>query len=268
MNAPLLPSSLSGVPSRQPWVARAFARYARRRFSRELDGLFVAGLDAARAQVQAGPVLFAATHVTWWDPMVLLVLDEALGADGRALMDADNLKALPFFGALGALPVHRGGSSAATRRDLAAAAAELDRPTRALRIFPQGRQRPATVRPLGLQHGVRLLARQAQVPVIPVALQYGWREGERPAALAHFGAPLDGSTDTLLPDLEAALLDGLAAGEAFLDTPGHTGSAVPEGSPFVPLVAPDRAFRHNDPASAALAQVTRVVTRLSRWRTR
>ncbi len=267
MNAHLMPSALSGVPSRQPWVARAFTRYARRRFSREFDGLFVAGIEAAQAQVQAGPVLFAATHVTWWDPMMLLVLDEALGADGRALMDAANLQALPFFGALGAVPIHRGGNTATTRRDLAAAAALLDRPTRALWVFPQGRQRPTTVRPLGLQQGIRLLARQARVPVVPVALQYGWREGERPAALAHFGAPLDGSASTLLVDLEAALLSGLAAGDAFLDTPGHTGRHVPEGSPFNALVVPNKAFRHNDPASAALARVTRMVTGLSRWRT-
>jgi 1-acyl-sn-glycerol-3-phosphate acyltransferase len=227
----------------------------------------VAGLEATRALVQAGPVLLAPTHVTWWDPLVLMVLDEALDADSRALMDAENLKALPFFGALGAMPIHRNGSSAATRRDLAAAAAELDRPRRALWVFPQGRQRPTSVRPLGLQPGICLLARQAGVPVIPVALQYGWREGERPAALVHFGTPLDGTDKNLLPSLEAALVAGLAVGESFLDTPHHTGDQVPDGSPFSALVPPIRAFRHDDPASTALARVTRVLTGLSRWRT-
>lgn len=267
MNAPLLPSPLVDVPTRQPWAAAAFAAYARRRFARELDGLFVAGLAQARAQVQAGPVILAATHVTWWDPLVLLVLDEALGADGRALMDAENLQRLPFFGAVGAVPIHRNSSMSATRRDLAAAAALLDRPRRALWIFPQGRQRPASVRPLGLQPGIRLVARQAKVPVIPVALQYGWREGERPSVVAHFGAPLDGTHKRLLPQLEDALVAGLLEGETFLDTPGQTGASVPDGSPFSPLVAPHTAFRHDDPASMALAGLTRFLTRLGRRRT-
>ena len=88
------------------------------------------------------------------------------------------------------------------------------------------------------------------------------------AALVHFGAPLDCADANLLETLEAALIAGLSAGEGFLDTPGLTGAQVPDGSPFAPLVPPDKAFRHDDPASAALARVTRVLTRLSRWRNR
>jgi 1-acyl-sn-glycerol-3-phosphate acyltransferase len=254
-------AGLEAVPTRQPWAARALAAVARKRFASDLDGLFVAGLDEARALVAEQPVILAATHVSWWDPMALLVLDQALGADGRALMDAENLRRLPFFGAVGAIPVHRNGDRGALRRDLAAAAACLDRPTRALWIFPQGRQRPATTRPLGLEPGVRLVARLAGVPVVPVALRYGWREADRPTALAHFGPALDPTDKRLLDRLEAALIRGLDAAGAHLDAPGQFSDMVPEGSPFRPLVAPTHDARRLDGPTRALVALTRVATR-------
>jgi len=262
-SAPLSTRSggLDAVPTRQPWAARALAAVARRRFAHDLDGLFVAGLDEARALIAEQPVILAATHVSWWDPMALLVLDQALGADGRALMDAENLRRLPFFGAVGAIPVHRNGDRGALRRDLNAAVACLDRPTRVLWIFPQGRQRPATTRPLGLEPGVRLVARLAGVPVVPVALRYGWREADRPTALAHFGPALDPTDKRLLDHLDAALTQGLDAGSAHLDAPGHFGDMVPEGSPFRPLVVPAHDARRLDAPTRALVALTRVATR-------
>jgi len=209
-SAPLSTRSggLDAVPTRQPWAARALAAVARRRFAHDLDGLFVAGLDEARALIAEQPVILAATHVSWWDPMALLVLDQALGADGRALMDAENLRRLPFFGAVGAIPVHRNGDRGALRRDLNAAVACLDRPTRVL-----------------------------------------WR----PA--------LDPTDKRLLDHLDAALTQGLDAGSAHLDAPGHFGDMVPEGSPFRPLVVPAHDARRLDAPTRALVALTRVATR-------
>ena len=253
----------AGVPQRKAWAARLAARYARRQFSRSFDGVFVAGLEATRDLARAQPILLAPTHVSWWDALLLVLLDDALETDGRALMDADNLSRLPFFGALGAVPLHRGrGQRSRMRRDLAFALSTLDRPGRALWVFPQGRQRPVSVRPLGLAPGVQLLARQAQAPVVPVALRYGYREAERPAVVVHFGSPLDGRAPDLLGDLEAALISGLDAGEALLDAPGLVGPAVPEGSPFSPLIAPADVPGDQDPATRALSALTRILTRL------
>lgn len=164
--------------------------WVRRELGRALDGLHVGGLERAREVCRSGAVLFVANHVAWWDPLVVLALDEALGTEGYALMDAENLCRIPFFVWLGGIPLDR-TSPARSRAGLRAAAALLDRPGRAVWIFPQGRHRPAHLRPLDLQPGVRLLARLASgTHVVPVALQYAYRDAHQPAAYASFGAPL------------------------------------------------------------------------------
>ncbi len=136
--------------TRHPAFLRVARRYTRRRISRRLDGLWVSGLDEARAALAGRPLIFAANHVAWWDALLLLPLDEALGGLGWAVMDARNLRRLPFLGWVGALPLDR-SSPERSRGCLQACAALLDRPGRALWIFPQGRQRPAHLRPLDLQ---------------------------------------------------------------------------------------------------------------------
>lgn len=211
--------------TRSPTFLRLVRPYVRRRISRELDGLWVSGLEPLRARLAGGPLLLAPTHVSWWDAFLLVALDEALGAEGWCLMDADNLARLPFFGWIGALPLDRTGGGRA-RRGLEFAAAKLSGPGKALWVFPQGRQRPAHLRPLGLEPGVRLLQRLTQAPVVPISLNYLFREGERPAAFAAIGRPVEGD---LLPGLEASLVQGLDAIDRFVDRG--------QGD-FLPLVAP------------------------------
>ena len=208
---------------RKPWFLSLARRYVRRRISGRMDGLHIGGLDAARALSARGPLLFAPNHVAWWDPLVLVALDEALGTEGYALMDATNLDKLPFLSWLGALPLDR-RSPAASRAGLRLAAALADGPRRALWMFPQGRQRPAHLRPLDLKPGVGLLARLAGVPVVPVSLAYPFREAPVPAAAVVFGEPLDPRRADLLPALEAAIVTGLeridrfSEGEIALET--------------------------------------------------
>lgn len=172
---------------RLPRFLTAARWWARRELRRTLDGLRVAGLVEARSVVQRQPVIFASTHVAWWDAFVLLTLDEALGTEGYALMDERNLCRIPFFTRLGAIPVRRGNPRAGLR----AGAALLDRPGRTVWIFPQGRHRPAHLRPLDFQPGVRLLARLApDAAVVPVALQYAFAEAQGPVSYACFGTAL------------------------------------------------------------------------------
>ncbi|MEI7905312.1 MAG: hypothetical protein WCI43_07860, partial [Candidatus Firestonebacteria bacterium] len=92
--------------SRRPAFLRITRPYARRRVARGLDGLWVHGLAGARAALADRPVVFAANHVAWWDPLVLLVLDEALGGVGWAVVDARSIRTLPFLGWLGASRDH------------------------------------------------------------------------------------------------------------------------------------------------------------------
>jgi hypothetical protein len=172
---------------RSPRLLGLFRRWVRREIRWKLDGLRVAGLDQARGTVHAQPVILAATHVAFWDAFLVLALDEALGSEGYALMDAENLCRIPFFARFGAIPIERGRARGALR----SAAWLLDRPGRAVWIFPQGEHRPAHLRPLGFLPGVQLLARLApDAAVIPVAFQYAFAESEGPVCYAGLGPAL------------------------------------------------------------------------------
>lgn len=223
----------------------SFARtYSRRRVSHGLDGLWVSGLEQARSALATRPLIFAANHVAWWDPLLLLVLDEALGGTGWAVMDATNLRTLPFMGWVGALPLDR-SSHERSRQSLEASADLLDRPGRALWIFPQGRQRPAHLRPLDLKPGIGILCDRNPVDVVAVSVNYLFLERDRPAAVVRFSAPVASSDiagPSLLPTVENLILGGLAVidSAAIAATDGRRARTDPDDPlpGFTPLVRP------------------------------
>ena len=205
----------------RPWMLQLARMIARRRLGWAFDGVWVHGLSQARELAASRPVLFCATHVGWWDGLLLLPVDEALGTEGAVLMDAAQLARLPFFASLGAVGLDR-RVPATLRRGLRDAAARLDRPSRALWVFPQGRQRPPHLRPLGLQRGYRLLARLSGAAIVPVAITYAFREAAQPSALVSFEAPVADA------DLDAGLIAGLDRIDRFVDEGvGEFASLVP-----------------------------------------
>jgi 1-acyl-sn-glycerol-3-phosphate acyltransferase len=203
---------------RSPRFMSAARWWSRREIRRTLDGLRVAGLAEARRVAAERPVIFAATHVAFWDVFLLVTLDEALGTESYAVMDEENLCRIPFFVRIGAIPMRR----TQPRAGLRAAASMLDRPGRVVWIFPQGGHRPPHLRPLAFQPGVRLLARLApEAAVVPVALQYAYGQSQGPVAYASFGDPIPapvvashGGVEVLERATEAQLarIDRLLAG--------------------------------------------------------
>jgi 1-acyl-sn-glycerol-3-phosphate acyltransferase len=215
-------------PERSAWFLKLTRPYVRRRLSRGLDGFYADGVQQARDAARGQPLILVANHVGWWDSFLVVALDEALGTEGYALMDAESVRRLPFFARLGALPLDRSGAST-SRAGLRAAAAKLDGPRRALWIFPQGHHRPAHLRPLGFLGGVTLLARMVpEAAVVPIAIQYVWGEQPAPAAWAHLGTPIP-AADADAARLERAVEDGL----------GRIDAAVAGNErAFAPLVKP------------------------------
>lgn len=197
----------------------AFARpYVRWRLRNAFDGVFVERLDELRALARREPLLFAANHQCWWDALNVLALDGALGTTGHALMDAANLRRLPFFGWLGAVPLERAHPRVALA-DMRRAAGRLDDPGHALWIFPQGTQRPAHLRPLGLHGGVSWLARKAGVRTVPISISYLYRQAPRPSVVIAVGDPLatpDRNATEWLTNLERALTQGLERCDRFV----------------------------------------------------
>ena len=230
--------------TRRPAFLRLARAYTRRRIARHLDGLWVSGLDEARAALAARPLIFAANHVAWWDALLLLPIDEALGGLGWAVMDARNLRRLPFLGWVGALPLDR-SSRDSSLQCLRSCATLLDRPGRALWIFPQGRQRPAHLRPLDLKPGVQTLQEASRVDLVAVSIDYVFLERDRPAAVVRFSAPIPGpdlGEDRLLPAVESEILAGLAVIDAAVReaTDGRRARTHPHDPlpGFTPLIRP------------------------------
>lgn len=267
MNHPDAQALARAGDTRRQAFLRVARRYVRRRLTRELDGVWVSGLAEARAALAQRPLIFVANHVAWWDALLLLPLDAALGGTGWAVVDSRSLRSLPFFGWVGALPLDR-SSPQRSRECLQACADLLDRPGRGVWVFPQGRQRPAHLRPLDLKTGLGVMHARSPVDLVAVSINYVFLERSRPAAVVRFSAPIagaslagaslagggpagaspaggDGETGAaLLAAMESALLDGLDAIDVAVmaATDGRRARTHPQDPlpGFVPLVAPVR----------------------------
>jgi 1-acyl-sn-glycerol-3-phosphate acyltransferase len=170
---------------------RWFAWNAQTRIFRTFAAVRVHGLEQARAQGQTAPLLFVANHSSWWDPLAILyVTTRLLALDGYALMDAKNLRRLPFFGLVGAFGVDLDDPSDGAK-SVRYAARLLSGPGRAVWIFPQGREVPVTARPLAFHAGTAQVARVAsKAMVVPVAIRYEHGSRPEPTLLVSFGEPL------------------------------------------------------------------------------
>jgi 1-acyl-sn-glycerol-3-phosphate acyltransferase len=179
------------------WFRRWFASHVAGRFGARFESLRVRGLDHLRTALAQGPVVVVSNHVTWWDPMLVLYLTErVVPCDSYALMDAANLTRLPFLGLIGGIGVDLTSASdgAVVMRYLARFLANT--PGRLVWIFPQGRERPQSERPLGFRAGSAEVARVARALTLPVALRYEFMRTERPHLWIDMGAPIAPERDT------------------------------------------------------------------------
>lgn len=240
------------IPARKsPPFARFFAADAERRLRRGFHEVRARGIDGLRDALVRQPVLLVTNHTAWWDPIVAVFVSlRVVRADAYAMMDAANLRRLPFFGMVGAFGVDphdpRDGA-----RAIRYAAKLLDTPGRLVWVFPQGREIPITVHPLEFQPGSGQIARVARrAIVIPGALRYEMGGTPKPTAWLSFGPPL--------PTLSDPHAGTLAQEEAVGEELAHVERAIAEGEDesFERLLAPrpDQVF---SVAQSLLAWVAR-----------
>ena len=185
------------IPARKQPVFNAwFAGHARSRIQRTFERLRVHGLARTRGLCARAPLLVVSNHTSWWDPLVALhAAQHLLGADGYALMDAANLRRLPFFALVGAFGVEP-GSPPDGAGAIRYAARLLDRAGRLVWVFPQGAERPITERPLAFKAGSAEIARVARRAVtVPVGLRYEHAGTEKPDLYLSFGEAVAAERD-------------------------------------------------------------------------
>jgi 1-acyl-sn-glycerol-3-phosphate acyltransferase len=235
---------------KSPLFEAWFSRVVLGRLRGAFTSLRVAGaahvVDARRTH----PVLLVGNHTSYWDALVMFHCALAWRLDGFAMMDARNLRRLPFFGKIGAFGVDL-ESPLDGARALRYAARLLDRPARTVVVFPQGRERPVTARPLDFRAGSGALATMApDAQVIPFALRYELGESERPDAWVRVGAPLAPATSP-----RAATIAQEQAVEALLNAIDRTLVHGEGRSDYVAEIEAPRAG--DDLATQALAWLTR-----------
>jgi 1-acyl-sn-glycerol-3-phosphate acyltransferase len=214
------------------FLRAAAPRYAMWIARRYLDGVFLHGEAELRDAIARGPVILATNHLGWWDGQLVLMLFRHLGLEpgvgGAFLIQAQSVREMSYLRHLGAIPVDR-ASLTTSLEGLEHAAAFLDGPGKVVWIFPQGRYRPSSVRPLGLERGVLLLSRMSGAPIVPGALVSGWRLNPVPSQVMSFGPPIDGR-QRQAERLEAAICAEIDRAEAWIDAyadPPPIGVVVP-----------------------------------------
>ena len=177
--------------AKSPLFEAWFLRHVQGRLRGAFSSLRVAGAAHVTAAAAEAPLLWIGNHTSWWDPLVAYHLSGSyFRLDGHAMMDARNLRKLPFFARIGAFGVDL-EDPADGARSLRYAAKLLDAPRRMVLVFPQGTERPITERPLRFKPGSGEVSRLApRCRVIPFALRYDMASEERPRILVRFGEAL------------------------------------------------------------------------------
>ncbi len=184
-------AAAAALPVVSPWLSRWFVWYCQGYVRRHFHAL---RLSRSGSLPPPGPVplVFYASHASWWDPLVGLVLVRELfpGRPLYAPIDAAMLERYAMFARLGFFGVEQGRRRGAVQF-LNAAQAVLAQPRSLLAITPQGRFADARERPPGFQPGLGLLARRAPRAVyVPVAVEYVFWNERLPEILVRLGEPV------------------------------------------------------------------------------
>jgi 1-acyl-sn-glycerol-3-phosphate acyltransferase len=175
-------------------------------------GLSALRVDGAERLDPSRPLLLCPNHVSFHDGLIVALLSRHF-PDARVLMRADQLRRAPLLRWAGATGVEEDALDGA--RALRFGARFLDRPGRALWLFPQGRLRPQWARPLGFREGAGFIARRSGATLLPVSIHYEPGEREQPEAWVRIGAPtdpagLERAVEQGLDEIRARILAGTA----------------------------------------------------------
>jgi 1-acyl-sn-glycerol-3-phosphate acyltransferase len=188
----VLATTDSSVPDRSPRLFRLFRWYAKRYVARHFHALRVSR-GGPLPELPRRPVLVVLNHPSWWDPLVGVILTEAMPAwrAHYAPIEAVGLAQYRFLSRLGFFGFDA-GSAAGARRFLRTSRALMARPDSMLWITAEGtfvdpRRRPTALRP-GIGH---LAHRLADATILPIAVEYPFWDDRCPEVLVRFGRAIE-----------------------------------------------------------------------------
>lgn len=178
---------------------RWFANHVSGRIGRDLQRVQIAGAPVIQQALDRSPVLLVSNHTSWWDVMFCVYVAHRTlrGCDAFAMMDAENLRRLPFFARIGAFGVERAqAGQGLARESIDYAAGLLAAPGRLVWVFAQGDERPSTLRPLGFRRGAAVVAHaRPEATLVPLAFRYELQNTAKPYAYLAFGPPVARGAD-------------------------------------------------------------------------
>ena len=174
------------------------------------------------------PTLWQATHVSWWDGYLGVLLSGHLGLQHRVMMLEENLAKYRFLRFVGAFGVERGNARGALE-SLRYASAELHHAkARGLMMFPAGDIGSPFQRPAPYQSGAASLAVQvaktAPIAVRSVAIRLEHLGAAKPEALLRVSAPRIVAGGMNTKELSALLQADLERETALLQRDLETGT--------------------------------------------
>ena len=212
-----------------------FRLYSRWYVSRHFHAVRVA--NAQRVPASAERLIVFGNHASWWDPLIALLLAEALMPEREhyAPMDAAALANYAIFRPMGFFPVENGTARGLVQ--LLHAGEEVFSRGGALWITPESQFQDVRKRPVVFKSGLgKLMTRQGRMTCVPIAMEYTFWDERLPEVLINIGEPLeiaDGRMEetqtwtNLLSYAMAATLDELALLAEARDAAGFT--AILEG---------------------------------------
>ncbi|QKS71011.1 1-acyl-sn-glycerol-3-phosphate acyltransferase [Paenalkalicoccus suaedae] len=135
--------------------------------------------------------IYIINHSSWWDPLVLFYLNEAiLHTDALAMMDQHGLTRFPFFKKIGAFSIDS-SSKRDIMKSLSYAQRQLEEGKHVF-IFPQGNEYPLEKRPLQFFAGVAHLKQALpNVPIIPITFYHTHLHHQLPEWFIQIGYPIE-----------------------------------------------------------------------------
>lgn len=202
-----------GLPHISPPVLRFFRFIVRGYFRRHFRAVRVS--EAARwAAIPDGPVIVFSNHISWWDPMVSVLLADQFLRDRKvyAPMDAAALERYGILKRIGVFGVEMKTARGAAQ--FLRTGLEIMKADGVIFITPQGRFADPRERPLEFKPGLAALAAKAPngCTMLPVAVEYAFWSERLPEVLLHFGAPVkveDRTAAELEAELKVSLLEAM-----------------------------------------------------------